>query len=143
MVKIDLPKLNQKKLSNKNILINLFFIKNKDVIKYKIIINEKYPLYYSLKLDELKLMKKSNDKFFKEGKNLSEEDMRLNKKKITDILIKNNDKEFKTNDFSNISLGRVAKIPILINLSKKYKNISVYLKYDKKKKGIRCVFHKR
>lgn len=130
-VEIDLPKsISKKILSSQTFLANIFFIRNKSVLKYKIKINDTEQ-YYNLKVSELKLLKKSNDKFFNEDE-LSDDTINSQKNTITDILLKCNNQKFKTNDFSNISLGRVAKVPILVNLSKKYKNIEVHIKYNEK-----------
>lgn len=130
-VEIDLPKsLSKRILSNQFFLVNISFIRSKSVLKYKIKINDTEQ-YFNLKVSELKLLKKSSDKFFSEDE-LLEDTIDSQKKTITDILLRCNNKKFETNDFSNISLGRVAKVPILVNLSKKYKNIEVHLKYSEK-----------
>ena len=134
LVKIDIPKINKKNKFYVNILVNITFsVGKKNIIKYKIIIDGK-ELYYNIRLNDLKLLKKSSDKFFNEDKILLEEGEVSEKKIITDILSKFHDQKMKTNDFSNISLGRVAKVPVLVNLSKRYQNTEVLLQYDEEQK---------
>ncbi|MBN8215836.1 MAG: hypothetical protein J0L75_04300 [Spirochaetes bacterium] len=53
------------------------------------------------------------------------------RKEVMDLLIKVNATKKKTNKFANISLGRVNKIPVLINLPSKYRDTQIKISLTK------------
>lgn len=59
--------------------------------------------------------------------------------KVLEILQENDKKEFQTNRFANVSLGRVSKIPILLNLAAKYVNCMIRVILDSEEEV--SVFH--
>lgn len=54
------------------------------------------------------------------------------RREVLQLLAKNHQKEFETNKFANVSLGRMFSIPVLVNLSQKYKNIKIKLVFKSK-----------
>ena len=75
------------------------------------------------------------------NRNLNEKDQRLTisdfRKEVVKTLKKNHDRKSKTNKFANISLGRINRIMVLVNLSQKYENKEVKMIFDEKNETLK------
>ena len=86
-------------------------------------------LIKKIKLDDGPIQVASIKKNNPKGSILSLEDINNYKKDVLAIINSIDDEVKETNKFANISLGRICKIPVLVNLSSKYKCIKVNIQY--------------
>lgn len=144
-------------IKNKLYSVRISVIKDENVIRYLIFVNGQKithmvkvgkrskvlaklenPSAIVDKIDgiDIKSKAKSKKRRISGDEKLSLADFR---REVIDILCKSHQKEFETNKFANVSLGRTHSVPILINLSQKYKNIQIKL-FFKSKEEILQIF---
>ncbi len=132
-------------LKNRPYNIRVSVIKNLIGARFKIKINEnkiEHVIRFSKKLDNKNLelqtsisskknqpLKKSSPAFLSQEEN---QGINYYRKKVIEILKKNHNQNSKTNNFANISLGRVNRIMVLINLSKKHKEKDIHMSFNEK-----------
>ena len=127
---------NLKKFLDSN--INIYVVKNATSIKYKISVNNFTERIYVLNLKAGSVTKKSSTTAIKNE--FTDDFFRESRENVIKLVMEYDGKNLETNQFGNVSLGRVAKIPILVNLSKKNANIKVDLKFDQEKQNL-AIFH--
>ena len=118
---------NLKRFLDSDIKLNI--VKTQSAVKYKVSIDNFNERIYALNLKEKSLIKKSSTILTKDE--FSDDFFIQSRKKVMELIEKHNGEVMETNKFGNISLGRVSKTPILINLSKKNANIKIALQFDR------------
>ena len=128
-------KISQKLSKNQRHNVRINYVKTDREIQYSFSIDGGRRLTHTVKLSPTKKSKilsapiadpiKSPAKTFKSSEEYHEEVIKILKS------CKRMKKE--TNKFANISLGRVNRIPILVNLSNRHKNRKVILNFNSKK----------
>ena len=128
--KVSSVKVIQNLMVNKLYNVKITLIKDSKSIRLKCqvqngkVINHSIKFGYDKTTEKNSLLKTTRN--FKSIEEYREDVLLLIKK------IKN--KNSSTNKFANISLGRINKIPLLVNLPSKYKNTDVILNFNKKEK---------
>ena len=123
-------KHTSKLLPEKLYPIDLIYEKKNKEVLYQISINHDEKLVYTAKLGKAIKIEKTK---VSSKKNTEAEATKDFKKEVIEIIKAAIKTKMATNKFANISLGRINKIPILINLSSKYKNVDVKLTFKKEK----------
>ncbi|HMB01234.1 MAG TPA: hypothetical protein VKS21_09630 [Spirochaetota bacterium] len=98
-------------------------IKDANLIKYRISVNRGKKINCSIRVSKSKSKTTIKKSVISDFKSIADY-----RNEAESIIKQAAGKKLKTNKFANISLGRVNRIPILINLSSKYKNIPISFK---------------
>ena len=128
--KVSTVKLSQDLILNHLYDVKVHYLKSLKGIKFRVTINGE-KINHSIKFSS----NKNNEQNIKKSSRKKSTDKTQEEyhEEVTEIL-----KDFKnlvksTNKFANISIGRVNKIPILINLPRKNKNMEVVIHFNTKK----------
>ncbi len=113
-------------LRNKAYPINITVMRELGKIKFKVVVAKKYTAEHSIGFKK-PISSSELERDLYENKRLYEE----NEKKVLAIMKKHDGRKMQTNNYANIALGRVARVPILITLPDRERNanISVSLHY--------------
>lgn len=120
--------ISLKKAINPNRMhqIHIAFVKTEEKIKYSVRIRGvKDSISHAIRLRKVEKKKETTVSKEEMAKVLEEY-----RKETISILEKLNEKSQEINKHANLSLGRVNKVPILINLPKKYANVVIKLAFD-------------
>ncbi len=128
-------KLSQNLLPKRFYDVKVSVTKDSKSIRFKIWVNHGAPISQMIKFSKQKRAEEKNTKA-PQGKESqgaeasfkSSEDYR---KEVIELLQSLDKGKKKTNKFANISLGRVNKIPLLINLASKYKDAPIKLHFTR------------
>ena len=128
--------------------IKISYIKSTMGIKFRISVNNGSKINHAVKLSSIgmgeKIQSKNSDsaKKIKKSKTVKKistkpfKSLEEYRQEVLDILKKYQKTEKATNKFANVSLGRINKIPILINMPAKYKKETIIIDFKKKKEVV-------
>ena len=120
-------------------VVKIRVVKSNSVIKFRVLVGSTYKANHVVKLKNVSdknikletISKMKDDVFYKEIKEY--------RKEVFNLLESKQEEIFETNKHANISLGRINKTSILVNLPKKYANFQVKVVIDRENQKVKIV----